>query len=335
MYRSGAVLRFDSFILSAAATVIITRFYLAATGYPQIGGRLHIAHVLWGGLLLAIAMTIMMISLGTPSRFWASLVGGVGFGLFIDEIGKFLTKDVDYFFQPAIAIIYGVLLISYLVGREAIGRRRMLAPQVKAVAAQALADQAIGQLSLTRRNRVTALLSELPPDDDVTALLDLLNAPGQQHRRSIEDRMVWLADAAHRVFVASAARRWVRVCVFSLLTVEVVLSVLSVVGSALNIQVDVDGSDPHGWSFRLSIVGTAVQTALIGAGLVLFARGRAILGLRVIRAGLFFALTFTTLMEFDEQAFSALVNVGILIVLLSITGATIAGLQSGEVDDRA
>lgn len=41
-------------VLSFAASVTLTRFFLELTGYPQIGNEeLHIAHVLWGGLLLA------------------------------------------------------------------------------------------------------------------------------------------------------------------------------------------------------------------------------------------------------------------------------------------
>ncbi len=38
-------------------TVIATRVYLELTGYPQLGNSvLHIAHALWGGLLLIIAV---------------------------------------------------------------------------------------------------------------------------------------------------------------------------------------------------------------------------------------------------------------------------------------
>jgi hypothetical protein len=35
--------------------VIVTRLFLALTGYPQIGNSvLHIAHALWGALLLLV-----------------------------------------------------------------------------------------------------------------------------------------------------------------------------------------------------------------------------------------------------------------------------------------
>ncbi len=40
-------------LIGFAVSVAVTRFFLSITNYPQIGsGELHIAHVLWGGLLL-------------------------------------------------------------------------------------------------------------------------------------------------------------------------------------------------------------------------------------------------------------------------------------------
>jgi len=44
-------------LVAFAVTVIATRVYLELTGYPQLGNSvLHIAHALWGGLLLIIAV---------------------------------------------------------------------------------------------------------------------------------------------------------------------------------------------------------------------------------------------------------------------------------------
>ena len=52
--------RLELMLVSAIATVLVIRTFLAVTGYPQIGGDgVHIAHLLWGGLGLAAALIIM------------------------------------------------------------------------------------------------------------------------------------------------------------------------------------------------------------------------------------------------------------------------------------
>ena len=43
-------------VVAFVVTVTVTRIFLAATGYPRIGGAtFHLAHALWGGLLLTVA----------------------------------------------------------------------------------------------------------------------------------------------------------------------------------------------------------------------------------------------------------------------------------------
>ena len=44
-------------LVAFSVTVVITRIFLQLTGFPQIGDSvLHIAHALWGGLLLFISV---------------------------------------------------------------------------------------------------------------------------------------------------------------------------------------------------------------------------------------------------------------------------------------
>src|SRR6201999_1083427 len=105
------------------------------------------------------SIVLVQILPGTRIRVRAALIGGIGFGLFIDEVGKFLTKDVNYFFRPAIAIIYGTLITSYVLGREVLRRIKITGPRARAIAAIAVADNELGQLSQSRRQIVDALLT--------------------------------------------------------------------------------------------------------------------------------------------------------------------------------
>lgn len=111
-------------VFAAAVTILITRLYLRITGYPQVGGEIfHIAHSIWGGLLLMIAL---FMTLGLANR-WAlavaAVIGGVGTGLFVDEVGKFITQDNDYFFPLAAPIAYTVLAV-FGVGAFYLGTRQ-------------------------------------------------------------------------------------------------------------------------------------------------------------------------------------------------------------------
>jgi hypothetical protein len=103
-------------LLSFAASVGLTRLFLELTGYPQLGNsELHIAHVLWGGLLLFIASLLPVIFANRWVYFWGALLSGVGVGLFIDEVGKFITQSNDYFYPPAAPIIYAFFLLTVLL----------------------------------------------------------------------------------------------------------------------------------------------------------------------------------------------------------------------------
>src|ERR1700730_19206382 len=88
----------DLFVVGGVSAVLSIRFILRITGYPSLGGaRFHIAHMLWGGLLMAAALLLCLSFLGNRTRLWAAFLGGGGVRTFIHEIGKFITPDNNSF----------------------------------------------------------------------------------------------------------------------------------------------------------------------------------------------------------------------------------------------
>ena len=106
----------DSYLLvlmaSFGATVIIVRLLLELSGYPQIGDNTyHLAHLLWGGLLLFLGLLLLLLVSNRWVIWVVAVMGGAGVGLFIDEVGKFITQSNDYFFPLAFPIIYAFMLV--------------------------------------------------------------------------------------------------------------------------------------------------------------------------------------------------------------------------------
>lgn len=114
-------------VIWAVASVILTRFWLNITGQPQITfGIWHIAHVLFGGMGMLIGILIMLVWSGEKARQLGVFFSGIGWGLFIDEVGKYVTKDNDYWFRPAIIIIYISFVLLFLLYRKLAGEEKIM-----------------------------------------------------------------------------------------------------------------------------------------------------------------------------------------------------------------
>lgn len=114
--REGAERYLFVTLVSFAGTVIATRWFLELTGFPRIGGGdLHIAHALWGGVALFVAALLPILLAGRYVYLSAAALAGIGIGLFIDQVGKFITAENDYFYPAAAPIIYATFLLAVLI----------------------------------------------------------------------------------------------------------------------------------------------------------------------------------------------------------------------------
>jgi uncharacterized membrane protein YwzB len=146
-------------LVSCALTVALTRLFLVLTGYPQIGNStFHLAHALWGGLALFLAAIMALVVHNRGAVVIVALLTGVGFGLFVDEVGKFITQKNDYFFPLAAPIVYACLLLILLL-TELARRHQLRSPRAHLLAAISL-SQTIADGTATK-TEITAMESHI------------------------------------------------------------------------------------------------------------------------------------------------------------------------------
>ena len=227
----------ERFLIAAVGAILAIRAYLAATGYPQVGGDgLHVAHMLWGGLLMLVAVILLLSFLGRHIKSLAVVVGGLGFGTFVDELGKFITSDNNYFFQPTVAILYALFVVLFLVFRT-IARQRDLTPGgYLANALDATRDVVLrGSNDGAARARALALLARCDPRDPlvvaVRTVLAETTTPAPEHVRA--GFMAGAIRIARRGYDAFVRSRWVRRAVVALF----VLHAVGAVGTAVALAV--------------------------------------------------------------------------------------------------
>lgn len=168
----------DTVLVCAIATILIVRTQLWLTNYPQLGGSgLHIAHLLWGGLLMLIALVTLLSFISPVARQTAAVVGGVGLGLFVDELGKFVTADNNYFFKPTAALIYVFFIGFFFVIRHLERRHSLTQREYLVNVLELVKEAALGDMDEGSRQRALTLLADADQSDP---LVDPLRTMLQQ-----------------------------------------------------------------------------------------------------------------------------------------------------------
>ncbi|WP_233712696.1 hypothetical protein, partial [Kribbella turkmenica] len=316
-----------TFVVSGVATVLITRLFLGLSGYPQIGGEgLHIAHVLPGGLLMLVAISLLLAYVGPVVRPAAALIGGVGFGLFIDEVGKFVTSDNNYFYQPTAAIVYVVFVLIVLASRFLTNRRPIDPREQLANVVDHAVEGVAGGLSRRRLAQASEQLRQVGPE--------------VQARR--ETRQLLAACPADEVELAAPVdaawralqRGFDRLAVHPLAPrIAVVVLVVQAIGApviAAGIRFD-DGL----WT-DLPVLGVAVGSLLSASftlrGWLQFRQGNRARAVRLFELAVLVSLLVTQVFQFAGTQFAAVGGMLLDLVLLGLLGAEADRLRRKQVE---
>ena len=299
----------EAFLVSAVASILVIRLYLDLMGYPRIGGGgLHIAHMLWGGLLMLVAIVVLLAFLGKRAKWTAAIVGGVGFGTFIDELGKFVTEDNDYFFRPTVALLYIIFVSLFLLSRQ-IGRRRVLSQQELLVnAADVVKEVILDKASREEIARALALLEQSgargPLADGIRAAVEgAARAPEREPSlparaaavaRGAYDRLVrrpWFRRLVVLTFVLHAAA--------GILTALTVMAAMAAAGGPLLVELDRSRVALGG------LVASLASSVLVLVGVVRLIRSR-LAAFRWFERSILVSIFFTQVFLFWQDQFAAL-----------------------------
>jgi hypothetical protein len=328
-------------LISMAMGVGVTRLFLELTGYPQVaGGELHIAHLLWGGVLIFLAALMTLILYNRWAYSIAAILTGLGIGLFLDEIGKFITRTNDYFYRPAAPIIYVIFLLTlwlYL-------RLRQPAPQEpRAVMYRVLEDLSEvldGDLDTDERADLLARLAfvqEAAQDADLARLSSILReflASDELH--AVVPPETWSVRLER--WARSFAARYLPSSVVRLLLAGLLLVLACAAFVNVGWQV-LEAFDPSGWAapaglnplYEVAANGvSAGRDPLLAAWIImegiagvlllvaacLLAFGRAYSATRLSWGTLLFYLVVVDVFAFYHMQFLAIILVGVQFLAL-------------------
>lgn len=318
----------EIFLLTSIGTVLIIRAFLHFTGYWQLGGSgLHIAHVLWGGLLLASGSVLSFAFLGLRIQRLAAFVSGVGFGFFIDEIGKLITSDNDYFFRPAVGIIYAIFVIMYLTFNFLSRERRLSSREYQLNALMHLEEAILHDMDPVEKERAYETLQHADHRSPITRQLQLLienvDLVPEEQPRNITRLLRWLDRTYTRFWQRRASHPLVR----AFFILESVTFVVAVSWGIFNNLEDISTLVKTGtatydfWLFLGQVVSSLVAAGFAIVGAFLLTKSR-VLAFEQFRRATLINLFLTEFFIFSRVEFQALpgflFNIAVLLFITYI-----------------
>jgi hypothetical protein len=302
----------DTFLVCAVTMILIIRLQLYLTNYPQLGGHgLHIAHVLWGGLLMMIAIVIAVSFITRTARQVAAAVGGLGFGFFIDELGKFITEDVNYFYKPTAALIYIIFIAMWLSFRALQRHRGFSQLEYLVNGIEFVKEAAIRDLDETERRRALELLDRADQSNPMVAplreVLHQAQAAPAREPAALERAILRLRDAYLRIV------EWPRfVIVIGLVFCGLAIASL---GEIVTLALSAGDRDHLSFIEIASLASSLVSGVFAAMGVVRLRAGERLGAYRMFERSVLVSIFVTQVFAFAQSEFSAVFGLGLYLLL--------------------
>lgn len=301
----------ENFLVSGVVTIFVIRFYLKITHYPQLGGaNLHIAHMLWGGLFMVIALLLLLSFISRSSMNTAAILGGIGFGGFIDELGKFITRDNNYFFQPTVAIIYVIFVLLYVLSKGLAEYQKVSKDEYLINALELTKDAVINDLDAQEKSRILLYLRKSNQDDPLVIALRSFIHETELIPTPSPSLLTKTRHAIYRFYQTVVNKPWFTKLLIFVLLVQCAMTMVSTAGFLL----------PHPvltFDETGRLVSSLLSALLVLVGFGSLRRSK-VMAYRLFKASVLLTLFLTQFFVFYQDQFYALIGLSFNIILLIV-----------------
>lgn len=310
----------DTFLVCAASAVVLNRAVLVVLGYPQIGSRepggIHISHSIYGGIMMLVAMVVAISFLAPATRWFLSILGGLGFGWWVDELGKYVS-NAGYLFRPALALIYVTFVVLFLVARS-LASRGFGPEDAIANALESVKAAALGSLDHAQRREALARLDAAAPQGalagEVRALL--ADAPASPPRPPG-------ALARGRARIRARYRRWSERRSFTVV-IEVFFALYTIATFGWVLGLGLDGPGITRPSERVATAAASVAGAFVVIGLVQLYRSSRLEAYRWFDRALLVRILVLQVYLFRQNQFAAVAGLGVDLFIWAMVRSAMA-----------
>jgi len=311
----------DTFTVSAVASLLLIRSFVLLTGYTSINiGSWHITHVQWGGALMVFAIIIMQSFITRAARRLGAIMGGIGFGLFIDDLGRYSLATHDYYYRPAFAVIYAVFVALYLGVRFFLLKNKLSSRENLVNAFEFAKEEAADGLDRRQRLQAHELIAGADSDHRLhTAAQALLKIIDQEPPRQplIIDRLLRNGSTYYAKWSRTKLYQWIIIACFMAIGAYAVYGIVDLIRNLIS-----TGKFPaHHWVVFIAYL-FSIKGILIGD--IRLLRGKRLSAYHWFNEALLVFLVIVQVFVFMQTPAKGLISLLVILVLLGAVRFMIA-----------